>query len=309
MIHGAIIYVLLIFPKLLKEILRRCLLMSAEQTKNRDLFLKFCFIYFLNHILIVLGVNEEIVDVLPSEEITFKVMSKKKVFNSFLDFKVLTKSGKILIFEFKKHALRRADMKQAFDYYIGEFANTDRVVELIFIVLSDKGLIKEYGEAQLKFFPVIVKTKKIKKQKDLKVIRNKFKREKMLTIAECSLMIALPLFDVGESESVIVEEICKYIKYKKNCIPEEKFDEIIIAMYLNILEYIDDDKQEELLEMINMAETVKGLVERIKAEGIAEGKVEERKNIIGRILDFHSLEETAKILRMDEMEILRIIDK
>lgn len=184
-------------------------------------------------------------------------------------------------------------MKQAFDYYIDEFANTDMVVELIFIVLSDKGLIKEYGEAQLKFFPVIVKTKKIKKQKCLKVIRKKFKCEKMLTIAECSLMIALPLFDVGESESVIVEEICKYIKYKKNCIPKEKFDEITIAMYLNILEYIDDDKQEELLEMINMAETVKGLVEMIKDE--------ERKNIIGRILSFHSLEETAEFLRWINM--------
>ena len=103
--------------------------MSSEQSRNRDLFLKFCFIYFLKHILIVLGITEEIVDVLPGEEINFKLLSKQKVFNSFLDFRVLTKSGKILIFEFKKHALRRADMKQAFDYYLDEFTNTDKVVE------------------------------------------------------------------------------------------------------------------------------------------------------------------------------------
>ena len=166
---------------------------------------------FLNHILIVLGIDEEIVDVLPGEEINFKLLSKQKVFNSFLDFRVLTKSGKILIFEFEKHALRRADMKQVFDYYLDEFTNTDKVVELIFIVLSGKGRIRQYSEAQLKFFPKIVKTKKIKKQKDLKTIRNKFKREKMLTITECSLLIALPLFDIGVSEAVIVEEICNYI--------------------------------------------------------------------------------------------------
>lgn len=130
--------------------------MSSEQTRNRDLFLKFCFIYFPNPILIVLGITEEIVDVLPGEEINFKLLSKQKVFNSFLDFRVSTKSGKILIFEFKKHALRRSDMKQAFDYYLDEFTNTDKIVELIFIVLPGKGRIKEYREAQLKLFPEIV---------------------------------------------------------------------------------------------------------------------------------------------------------
>lgn len=275
--------------------------MSSEQTRNRDLFLKFCFIYFLNHILIVLGIDEEVVDVLPGEEINFKLFSKQKVFNSFLDFRVLTKSGKILIFEFKKHALRRADMKQAFDYYLDEFTNTDKIVELIFIVLSGKGRIKEYGEAQLKFFPEIVKTKKIKKQKDLKTIREKFNREKMLTITECSLLIALPLFDIGVSEAVIVEKICNYIKYKKNCIPEDKIDEITIAMYLNILEYIDDDKQDDLLEMIDMAEKVEGLVEQVQNMG--------KKEMIDRLLEFYSIREIAQIYRMEESEILHIVNR
>ena len=196
--------------------------MSSEQTRNRDLFLKFCFIYFLNHILIVLGITEEIVDVLPGEEINFKLLSKQKVFNSFLDFRVLTKSGKILIFEFKKHALRRSDMKQAFDYYLDEFTNTDKIVELIFIVLSGKGRIKEYREAQLKFFPEIVKTKKIKKQKDLKIIRNKFKREKMLTITECSLLIALPLFDFGVSEAVLLKKSAITLNIRKTAFQRTK---------------------------------------------------------------------------------------
>ena len=53
------------------------------------------------------------------------------------------------------------------DYYLDEFTNTDKVVELIFIVLSGKGRIRQYSEAQLKFFPKIVKTKKIKKQKTI----------------------------------------------------------------------------------------------------------------------------------------------
>lgn len=127
----------------------------------------------------------------------------------------------------------------------------------------------------------------------------------MLTITECSLLIALPLFDIGVSEAVIVEEICNYIKYKKNCIPGDKIDEISIAMYLNILEYIDDGKQDRLLEMIGMAEKVKGLIESIKDES----KAECMKNIISRILEIHSIEETAEILRMEESEILHILNR
>ena len=83
-------------------------------------------------------------------------------------------------------------------------------------------------------------------------------------------------------------------------------------MYLNILEYIDDDKQEKLLEIIDMAEKVKGLIQSIKdeslAEGKAEGNVKGMKKIIDRILDIHSVEEAAELLRMDESEILHIIN-
>lgn len=142
---------------------------------------------------------------------------------------------------------------------------------------------------------------KINKQKDLKRIRNKFKHEIKLTITECSLLIALPLFRIIESEAEIVEEICNYLKNNGNCIPEEKFDEITIAMYLNIIEYIDEDKQEELLEMINMAEKIEGLEERIKNRG--------RRDIINRLLEKYSLEDVSKILEIDAKEILHIIKK
>ena len=83
--------------------------MPVENERNRDLFLKFCFMYFLNHILIVLGIDEEIVDMLPSEKINYKKTGKVKIFNNLLDFKALTASGKILIFEFKKDVLRTKD--------------------------------------------------------------------------------------------------------------------------------------------------------------------------------------------------------
>lgn len=99
--------------------------MVLEKIKNRDLFLKFCFMNFLNYMLIALEIDEEIVEIESSERIYFGFARMPRIFNRFLDFKAITKSGKILIFEFKKGILRTSDLKQVFDYYINEFAITD----------------------------------------------------------------------------------------------------------------------------------------------------------------------------------------
>lgn len=68
------------------------------------------------------------VDVLPIETIIFKKAQRAKIFDNFSDFQVLTKSGKVMIFEFKKNALRRDDLKQAYNYYMGVFFCKDRLV-------------------------------------------------------------------------------------------------------------------------------------------------------------------------------------
>lgn len=57
--------------------------MTIETGKNRDMFLKFCFMYFLNHVLVVLGIDEEIIDMLPTEKITYKKTGKVKIFDNF----------------------------------------------------------------------------------------------------------------------------------------------------------------------------------------------------------------------------------
>lgn len=69
---------------------------------------------------------------------------------------------------------------------------------------------------------------------------------------ECSLLTALPLFESKESEAEIVEEICSYIESKKECIAKEELEEIVLGMYLNILEYAPIERHDELMEMIDM---------------------------------------------------------
>ena len=69
--------------------------MSIENYKNRDLLMKISFIYYLNHILKLFNINEEIDDSLPTESITLSRKEKLKVFDELHDFRATTKSGKI----------------------------------------------------------------------------------------------------------------------------------------------------------------------------------------------------------------------
>ena len=69
-------------------------------------------------------------------------------------------------------------------------------------------------------------------------------------------------------------------------------DEISIAGYLNILEYIDEDKQEELLEMIGMGEKIQVVIE----QNSSESKRECKSDMIKHMLNVHSLKETASFL-------------
>ena len=283
--------------------------MSENIKNNRDRFLKFCFMYFLEHILKVLGIDEEIEDIMPSEHITFKKIGKRKIFDSFLDFHVVTKSGKILIFEFKKNPLTKKDLKQAYEYYDRLHCKEKADIKLIIILLSRYGKIKEYTNLDITFHPQIIKTKKINKQKPLNMIRDKLQNDKKLTEEESSLLVTLPLFDIKESEADITEEICNYIKHKKHCVSEDILEKMTLAMYLNIEEYVDDEKREELLEMINMAEAYRGLIAEIRDDGKNKWINEGERNIIMRMLNDYSLEEVAKFLSMTPSEISNKIKK
>lgn len=194
-----------------------------------------------------------------------------KLFDNLLDYCAVTKSGKIIIFEFKKNSLRTKDLKQVYEYYNRLHCKKKVDVIAIIIVISKDGKIKEYNKFDITYHPHIIKTKKINKQKDLKIIGDKFNNNQKLTCEECSLLIALPLFELEESESEIVSEMCEYIKYKKQCIPEEELDSISIGMYLNIKEYIEKENQDKLMEMIDLTAKLEGTIAQIKNEGIKEG--------------------------------------
>ena len=289
--------------------------MSQEKRVNRDLLFKICFIHFANHILKILEINEEIVEISPTELIDLENIKKPRIFNGFLDFAAITKSEKIILFEFKKNTIRTKDLKQAYRYFDHVHCKKKAHVDFIIITISDKGMINKYTDKPITFHPHIIKTKTINKQEDLSTLRDKLEHNNKLNTYDCSLMIALPLFKLEESEAKITEEMCRNIKEKKDCIPNEELDKLTLAMYLNILEYIDEEKQEKLMEMIGLAEKIEGVIAQIRNEGERKGKIEGRiegkregeKNIIKKLLKKYSPEEVCTILNIEKTTLTNIL--
>ena len=277
--------------------------------------------YFLNNILKVLDIDEEIDDILPTELITMNKNDKLKIFNNFLDFTVITKSGKIIIFEFKKNSIRSRDLKQVFDYYRKVYCKEKIDVESIIIVIPKSGNIKQYCEQDVTFHPRIIKTKNFNKQREFEIIKEKFKNNVVLTRGECSLLIALPLFELIQSESEVVEEICYLIGNKKECIPSNILNEIVMGMYLNIVEYVGEEKQKELIEVIQMAVKIEGAIAKYlkddrkewwdegKKEGREEGMDKGRFDIVVRLLERFSVGDVSEMVGLSEDEIYDILDK
>ena len=166
----------------------------------------------------------------------------------------------------------------------------------IIITISKIGKLTHYTYIDNTFHPRIIKTKTINKQKDLKIIRDKFKNNLKLSLMDCALIITLPLFDLAESEEEIVREMCEMISAKRNCFPDVEIDGIIMAMYLNVLEYVEFEQQEKYVEMINMAATQKGVIASIQEDGMKKGEMRGKREIITNLLLKHSIEETASLL-------------
>ena len=80
-----------------------------------------------------------------------------EIFDNFMDIKILTESGKIIIFEFKKYSVRKEDLKQLFRYFCSVMCEEKRKVIPILITISEKGQIDFYKMDYNTFHPKIIK--------------------------------------------------------------------------------------------------------------------------------------------------------
>ena len=103
--------------------------------------------------------------------------------------------------------------------------------------------------------------------------------------------------------------MCKCIKEKKNCIPTDELDNIVLAMYLNIIEYINEEKQKELMEMIGLAEKIEGILSEIKNKSEKDGIKKGKREIIQKLLNIFTEDEVSNLLGIEKATLLNILQK
>lgn len=220
---------------------------NLKKIKNRDEYVKISELNYANTFLELIGLDEEIERILPTEIIN------PNLYNKFTDIRGLTKSGKIIIIEGQKKVLKEQDFSRYYGYFKDTYCGYYKEVKFIIACLSEGNNLKILmTEEHICFKPTVIEFKKIDGGEYLKGLRNKFKKQEELSHNECGILVHLPLCKLPISEEEYVREICGYIK-EYGCISEDEKNTIVPAMYLNIKHYIESQyEQEKLLEAINV---------------------------------------------------------
>ena len=116
--------------------------MSDIETKNRNYYFEFMFKYYITFLLKIIGINEEVDKVLSTSLISIDRGKNPSLFHNIMDYPVLTKSGKILLFEFKKGILRNTDFKQLYNYVSKVKRVENREIIPILITIPNGGNLK-----------------------------------------------------------------------------------------------------------------------------------------------------------------------
>ena len=96
--------------------------------------------------------------------------------------------------------------------------------------------------------------KKLNGEEYLNNIKNKVENEKELTIEDCAIIENIPDMKNSQEESIIVEQLCNFIKNAK--ISDNNRIKLQSTMWLNIDYYVkDENKRKELMEMIKVSES------------------------------------------------------
>ena len=281
--------------------------MSFNKINYADFDFKILFMFFIAHMFEVLGIDEEVDEILFSESLTLKHGKLLDIFHHIMDLPVLTKSNKIYLFEFKRGSLRKEDFKQLYTYFKNLECREEREVIPVLLTIPKEGNINNYSTPYVTFHPPVMRTKNIDIRKDLLTIRNKFSTNQMLTEKETSVIVGLPLFDSGEDEGELIEEFCHYIVNNKENFPEDLRKYVIMGLFLGIVGYVDENKHEELMELMNVTTVYKGAVREIEKRGEKRGERRGERRIISRLLKRFTYPQIANALEMDEVEVRQIM--
>ena len=142
---------------------------NLKKIKNRDEYIKISELNYGNIFLEIIGQNEEIIRLLPTEIINLNLENK------FTDIRGLTKSGKIVIIEGHTEILREPDFGRYYTYFQDTFCDYSKNIKFIIACLSEGNNLKRATtDENICFKPLVIELKNIDGSKYLLGVVLKF---------------------------------------------------------------------------------------------------------------------------------------
>ena len=273
---------------------------------NSDIKYKLSLINHVQYIFDLCGIEEKVIQVLPTEQID------KRFSNRRLDFVVECESGNIYDIECESLSVTKNTLEKTWNYAKGLICKYDKDIYSLIIALSENNKFSEKQIGTTTHKPILLEMKKLNGDKYLNNIKKKVNNNKELTSHDCAIIETIPDMKNTKKPEIVLEELCNLIKNGK--INTENRTKLQATMWLNIDNYIKNQaKRKELMEMIEVKKSQESEffkwqnanIEKGKIEGKIEGKME----IIKELLKSMTPKEIAEKTNISLTEIQKIAEQ
>lgn len=303
--------------------------MNREIHKIYDAILKLIILSYPDEFLSYLGVEKSIKQILHTEIIT------KKGRQLYLDFLCQLEDNTLLNIEFQFTGPYKNDLERFHDYNIHSECEYDSRCETLIISFRKEGSgqkTRKIGKTK-SLHPEIIYLGNTDFKKILNSIENKAKINLKLTKEEEISLMIMCLLPKYKNKKIMLKRICKIHK-KQNLFDLTKIDTFKAVIGLEIENFVNKEKREELKGELNMTPEAEKMIEQALSEvskkhlqlekeeliekgrkdgikegrkdGIKEGRNEEKKEIAKKLKGKLTPTEISKITGLTVSTILKL---
>ncbi|WP_407416222.1 hypothetical protein [Methanobrevibacter sp.] len=274
---------------------------------NKDIKYKLSLIFHVQYIFDLCGIDEKVINILPTEHID------KRFANKRLDFVVECESGNIYNIECESSSITYNTLDKTWNYAKNLICKYDNDIYTLIIALAENNKFSEKHIGTTIHKPIILEMKKLDGNEHLNNIKKKLNNNKELTSHDCAIIETIPDMKNTQKPDIVIEELCNIIKNGK--ITAENRSKLQATMWLNIDYYIKNQtKRKELMEMIDVKKSCESEffkwreanINEGRIQGRIEGKIEGKIEIIKELLKSMTPKEIAEKTNTPLTEINKI---
>ena len=236
--------------------------------------------YFGNELLPFLGIKDEIIDVLPTEDVTLIMKS------SLTDYNFLTADGRILHFEFQSSNGGAADLRRFRQYEVNLSAHYGiPVITFVLFTGNIKNPMTELTEGvnTYRIIPIILKD--IDSDQIIADIIAKYNECNIPSVKELIPLLLTPLMSGTSSVEERIEKAFRLLKKQESAVPfNADLQNLESILYVFASKFLHSNELDQLQEVIKMTYLGQMLYADGMTIGVEKGRLEERCQMLLELL-------------------------